>query len=108
MRNWMVPPGFCATPTPATMHPLSCTRTAHTSACGTAAEFSAFLESKAMSSVACGFRLAIVWSFSRTATEASDASGEEFGEARLLSLLERSRALRAGAIQEKIIGAISE
>src|SRR5437899_3874399 len=46
--------------------------------------------------------------FTDGVTEASDASGEEFGEARLLSLLERSRALRAGAIQEKIIGAISE
>ncbi len=46
--------------------------------------------------------------FTDGVTEASDASGEEFGEARLLSLLERSRALPAGTIQEKIIGAISE
>ena len=41
-------------------------------------------------------------------TEASNGDGEEFGENRLLSLLERNRALPASAIQEKIIAAISE
>jgi len=46
--------------------------------------------------------------FTDGVTEACDGNGEEFGEMRLLSLLERNRALPAGAIQEKIIGAISE
>jgi len=46
--------------------------------------------------------------FTDGVTEASNADGEEFGETRLLSLLEQNRALPARAIQEKIIDAVSE
>jgi serine phosphatase RsbU (regulator of sigma subunit) len=41
-------------------------------------------------------------------TEASNRESEEFGEQRLLLLLEEHRALSANAIKEKIAAAISE
>jgi phosphoserine phosphatase RsbU/P len=46
--------------------------------------------------------------FTDGVTEASNSEGEEFGEMRLLSLLEEYRALPAGEIQRKIDAAISE
>jgi sigma-B regulation protein RsbU (phosphoserine phosphatase) len=46
--------------------------------------------------------------FTDGVTEASNREGEEFGERRLLSLLEEHRALSANAIKEKIAAAISE
>ena len=46
--------------------------------------------------------------FTDGVTEASNREGEEFGEQRLLSLLEEHRALSANAIKEKIAAAISE
>ena len=46
--------------------------------------------------------------FTDGVTEASNAKDEEFGETRLLSLLEEHRELPAGAIREKILAAISE
>lgn len=46
--------------------------------------------------------------FTDGVTEASNGEGEEFGESRLLSLLEEHRALPANAIKEKIAAAISE
>jgi len=46
--------------------------------------------------------------FTDGVTEACNPDGEEFGEARLLALLEEHRALPASAIQEKIVAAISE
>jgi sigma-B regulation protein RsbU (phosphoserine phosphatase) len=46
--------------------------------------------------------------FTDGVTEASNRKGEEFGEQRLLSLLEKHRALPAAGLQEKIAGAISE
>ena len=46
--------------------------------------------------------------FTDGVTEASNRQGEEFGEQRLLSLLEKHRALPAAAIQEKIAAAISD
>ena len=46
--------------------------------------------------------------FTDGVTEACEPHGEEFGEKRLLSLLEEHRALPAGEIQRKIDAAISE
>jgi phosphoserine phosphatase RsbU/P len=46
--------------------------------------------------------------FTDGVTEACNPDGEEFGETRLLSLLQEHRALPAGTIREKIVGAISE
>ena len=46
--------------------------------------------------------------FTDGVTEASNREGEEFGEQRLLSLLEENRALPANALKEKIAAAISE
>lgn len=46
--------------------------------------------------------------FTDGVTEACNLEGEEFGEVRLLSLLEEHRALSANAIQRKIAAAISE
>ena len=46
--------------------------------------------------------------FTDGVTEASNREGEEFGEQRLLSLLQEHRALSANAIKEKIAAAISE
>lgn len=46
--------------------------------------------------------------FTDGVTEASNHEGEEFGEQRLLSLLEKHRALPANAIKERIAAAISE
>ena len=46
--------------------------------------------------------------FTDGVTEASNREGEEFGERRLLSLLEENRKLSANAIKEKIAAAISE
>lgn len=46
--------------------------------------------------------------FTDGVTEASNREDEEFGEQRLLALLEKHRALPAGAIKEKIAAAISE
>jgi len=46
--------------------------------------------------------------FTDGVTEASNREGEEFGEQRLLCLLEEHRKLSANGIQEKIAAAISE
>ena len=46
--------------------------------------------------------------FTDGVTEACNPEGEEFGELRLLSLLEEHRTLPAGALQEQILAAISE
>jgi phosphoserine phosphatase RsbU/P len=46
--------------------------------------------------------------FTDGVTEASNRQGEEFGDRRLLSLLEEHRALPAAALREKIAVAISE
>ena len=46
--------------------------------------------------------------FTDGVTEASNPQGEEFGDQRLLSLLEEHRALPAAALREKIAAAISE
>jgi len=46
--------------------------------------------------------------FTDGVTEASNRGGEEFGEQRLLALLEKHRALSANALQAKIAAAISE
>jgi sigma-B regulation protein RsbU (phosphoserine phosphatase) len=46
--------------------------------------------------------------FTDGVTEASNREGEEFGEPRLLSLVEEHRASSANAIKEKIAAAISE
>lgn len=46
--------------------------------------------------------------FTDGVTEANNREGEEFGERRLLGLLEEHRALPANAIKEKIAAAISE
>jgi len=55
--------------------------------------------------LALGDRLVL---FTDGVTEASSREGEEFGEQRLLSLLEEHRALSANALKEKIAAAISE
>jgi len=54
--------------------------------------------------LALGDRLVL---FTDGVTEACKAEGEEFGELRLLSLLEEHRALPAAALQEQIVTAIS-
>jgi sigma-B regulation protein RsbU (phosphoserine phosphatase) len=41
-------------------------------------------------------------------TEACDPEGQEFGEERLLGILEAGRALRAGELQEKVLRAVAE
>lgn len=46
--------------------------------------------------------------FTDGVTEASNREGEEFGEGRLLSLLEENRTLTANAIKEKIAAAITD
>lgn len=46
--------------------------------------------------------------FTDGVTEACDPQGEEFGEERLLRILEEGRALRAGELQEKILGAVAD
>jgi phosphoserine phosphatase RsbU/P len=46
--------------------------------------------------------------FTDGVTEASDGSGEEFGEARLLHLLREHRATAASALQEKILAVAGE
>jgi sigma-B regulation protein RsbU (phosphoserine phosphatase) len=46
--------------------------------------------------------------FTDGVTEACNLAGEEFGDMRLLSLLEKYRTLPAAAIQEKILAGISE
>ena len=46
--------------------------------------------------------------FTDGVTEACDPEGQEFGEQRLLRILEESRALRAGELQEKILGTVAE
>ena len=55
--------------------------------------------------LALGDRLVL---FTDGVTEACKAEGEEFGELRLLSLLEEHRALPAAALQEQIVTAISQ
>jgi len=55
--------------------------------------------------LASGDRLVL---FTDGVTEACNPEGEEFGELRLLSLLEEHRTLPAGALQEQILAAISE
>jgi phosphoserine phosphatase RsbU/P len=55
--------------------------------------------------LAAGDRLVL---FTDGVTEASNREGEEFGEQRLLSLLEENRALPANVLKEKIAAAISE
>jgi sigma-B regulation protein RsbU (phosphoserine phosphatase) len=46
--------------------------------------------------------------FTDGVTEANNPEGEEFGEARLLGLLEQNRASSAAELQEKILGAAAE
>jgi sigma-B regulation protein RsbU (phosphoserine phosphatase) len=46
--------------------------------------------------------------FTDGVTEACDPGGEEFGETRLRLLLEKHRALPAGELQAKILGAVAE
>jgi sigma-B regulation protein RsbU (phosphoserine phosphatase) len=46
--------------------------------------------------------------FTDGVTEASDPQGEEFGEERLLRILEQGRALAAAELQEKILGAVRD
>lgn len=46
--------------------------------------------------------------FTDGVTEACDPTGEEFGEGRLLRILEEGRTLRAGELQEKILGTVAE
>jgi sigma-B regulation protein RsbU (phosphoserine phosphatase) len=46
--------------------------------------------------------------FTDGVTEACDPEGQEFGEERLLRILEEGRALRAGELQEKILSAVAE
>jgi sigma-B regulation protein RsbU (phosphoserine phosphatase) len=46
--------------------------------------------------------------FTDGVTEACDPEGQEFGEERLLRILEEGRALRAGELQEKILRAVAE
>lgn len=45
--------------------------------------------------------------FTDGVTEACDPEGQEFGEERLLRILEEGRALRAGELQEKILSAVA-
>ena len=46
--------------------------------------------------------------FTDGVTEACDPQGQEFGDERLLRILEDGRALRAGELQEKILAAVAE
>jgi sigma-B regulation protein RsbU (phosphoserine phosphatase) len=46
--------------------------------------------------------------FTDGVTEACDPQGEEFGEERLLRILEEGRALAAAELQEKILGAVAD
>ncbi|HEX4546393.1 MAG TPA: SpoIIE family protein phosphatase [Candidatus Acidoferrum sp.] len=46
--------------------------------------------------------------FTDGVTEACDPQGEEFGEERLLRILEQGRALAAAELQEKILGAVAD
>ena len=46
--------------------------------------------------------------FTDGVTEARNKAGEEFGEARLLELLNENHALAAGGLQKRILGAVTE